>query len=301
MKIKNNIGLEGLFRLQTFKKDSPEIIQDSGWFSNMILDSGLNQMTGSFSYLNYACVGTGTNPVTAAQTTLQTFLVSSAYGTGVANGITGSNPYYCFQRVRYQFDVGTAAGNLTEVGIKESTSASGTLFSRALIKDNLGNPTTFTVLGDEILQIIYELRCYPNQTDVVINNVESSAGVTHTVTIRPANNTTMFAQYYAYPFISSFYTIDIRTGTITAITTSPSGDISGGSYNTLVTIPYVQNSFKREFSATWSVNNGNSNNINSCILGGYMGLFQVGFSPPLVKTSSDILRLDFELSWGRRE
>ena len=32
-----------------------------------------------------------------------------------------------------------------------------------------------------------------------------------------------------------------------------------------------------------------------------MGNFQVGFNPPLVKTSSDILRLDFELSWGRRE
>lgn len=299
MKIKNNIGLEGLFRLQTFKKDSPEIIQDSGWFSNMILDSGLNKMIGSFSYLDYACVGTGTNPVTATQTALQTFLVNSEYGTSAGNGITGSNPYYCFQRVRYQFTVGTAAGNLTEVGIREGTS--GTLFSRALIKDNLGNPTTFTVLGDEILQITYELRCYPNQSDIVINNVESSAGVTHTVTIRPANNTSIFAQNYAYPFTSSFYTIDIRTGAITASTTSPSGSISGGSTNTLVNITYVQNSFKRQFSTTWSVNNGNSNDINSCSLAGYMGLFQVGFNPPLVKTSSDILRLDFELSWGRRE
>ena len=299
MKIKNNIGLEGLFRLQTFKKDSPEIIeQDSGWFNNMILDSGLNQMTGYFSYLSYACVGTGINPVTATQTALQTFLVNSANGDSAGYGVAGSNPYYCFQRMRYQFDVGTAAGNLTEVGIKESASASGTLFSRALIKDNLGNPTTFTVLGDEILQITYELRCYPNQSDIVINNVESSVGVTHTVTIRPANSTSVFASHYAYPFRPSFYTLDLCTGTITAITTRPSNSISGGSP---VYLPYVQNSFKLQFSITWGVNSGNSNNINSCFLGGYMGNFQVGFSPPLIKTSSDLLRLDFELSWGRRE
>ena len=171
MKIKNNIGLEGLFRLQTFKKDSTEVVNDTGWFNNMILNTGLNQMISTNDYLAYACVGTGANPVTATQTTLQTFLVNSAEGSSIGGGITG-NPYYSFQRVRYQFPVGSAAGNLTEVGIRGGTT--GNLFSRALIRDNLGNPTTFTVLGDEILQVTYELRCYPNQDDVVINNVESS-------------------------------------------------------------------------------------------------------------------------------
>ena len=298
MKIKNNIGLEGLFRLQTFKKDSTEVVKDTGWFNNLILDSGLNMMGTSSTYMQYACVGTGSNPPSAAQTSLQTFLVNSNANNGSITtiGVVGANPYYSFQRNTFQFPVGSAAGNLTEVGVRGATN--GNIFSRALILDNLGNPTTFTVLGDEILQVTYELRCYPKQDDVVINNVESSPGVTHTVTIRPCNSTSNFIYYYAAPFITSVHTAAIYTGAITAITTSPSGNIGSGS---LVTLPYVQNSFKSQFSATWSVNSGNSNNINSCYIGTYTGLFQVGFSPPLVKTSSDILRLDFELSWGRRE
>ena len=126
-------------------------------------------------------------------------------------------------------------------------------------------------------------------------------GVTHTITIRPANSTANFSQHWIYAYIAHAYTRELRSGVLTSITTAPSGSISGGSSNSIVYIPYVQNSFKREFSVTWGVNEGNSNNINSCRIDTHMGLFQVGFSPPLVKTSSDILRLDFELSWGRRE
>lgn len=299
MKIKNNIGLEGLFRLQTFKKDSPEIIQDSGWFNNMILNSGLNQMlSSSTATTTYSCVGTGSNPVTPEQTSLQTFLANS--GTSISNytsGVVGTSPFYSFYRLIYTYDVGIAAGNLTEVGIRGTTT--GNLFSRALIRDNLGNPTTFTVLGDEILQVTYELRCYPNQTDVVINNVESSPGVTHTITIRPRNSTSNFSQHPYYPYTANVGVAQLATGLITGITSSPSGILSGT--GSIVYLPYVQNSFKRGLSFTWSISSSNSNNINSCTISTDMGLFQIGFNPPLVKTSSDILRLDFELSWGRRE
>src|SRR5690606_4774599 len=70
--------------------------------------------------------------------------------------------------VSHQFGQGQAAGNLSEIGIQH-TSTSGPLWSRALILDGQGNPTTITVLPDDFLTCYYTLRIMIPKEDAVFH------------------------------------------------------------------------------------------------------------------------------------
>jgi hypothetical protein len=86
------------------------------------------------------------------------------------------------QRV-YRFAPPAAAGNISEVGVGWGTSSG--LFSRALVLDGNGAPTSVTVLSSEYLEVTYEFRLYPmvdDQTGVVTLD-----GVDYAYTIRPCN------------------------------------------------------------------------------------------------------------------
>ncbi len=147
-----NIGVKGRYRI--FKKRDGHITHDTGWFDNLITNQGMDYLTTGVLYLNACQVGTSS---TAPQFT------DVALGSRIA-GITGftlettidSTNRYAIHKKTYTFFAGTATGNISEVGV--GTAGTGNvLFSRALILDSFGVPTTITVLADEDLVVIYEL------------------------------------------------------------------------------------------------------------------------------------------------
>ena len=265
---------------------------------NLILDVGLNAL-GTTSVVSACKVGTGVTPVAVSQTDLATPLAITSTLQSSSTGRNSTAPYYTWGRRTFRFGQGVAAGNLTEVGVTYGGGSS--LFSRALIVDSEGNPTTLTILSDEWLDVTYELRIYQDLVDKTFNI--TLLGVDHVVTVRPANVTTnpSGSSYFFDHFISWYYyysQCSHYNGTIGTITGSPSGvgsSAGGTSYGA-----YSQNSLQRSIIYGVGLNDANlAGGIQSTIINTDKCSWQVGYVPAIAKDSFKTLTMTYTLSWGR--
>src|SRR5690606_236062 len=63
--------------------------------------------------------------------------------------------------VRIRANEGAVVGNVAEIALtRGSPSSSAPIINRARVVDEMGNPTTVTVLSDEFLEVIYEITLY---------------------------------------------------------------------------------------------------------------------------------------------
>lgn len=153
------------------------------WFGNLITDAGMDYL-GSTAQDNLAMcrIGTGNTAPADADVSLvaQVGTGTTTAGIGEANGYDGAGNYL-YRRVSRRFNPGTVDGvNLAEVGMAASNAVN--LFSRSLIKDIGGSPTTITLAADEYLDVLYELRLYLPANDAT--TTATIDGVSTTVTIR---------------------------------------------------------------------------------------------------------------------
>ncbi len=160
----------GFFKLEVFDAKTGRKTKQTPWFKNLITNTGLNQMathlsTTSLAPFSYCHVGTGSAAPSFSDTALSTWVAASSSVTGISGGAQSSTPYYIHIRRRFNFGEGDAAGILAEVGIGPSSS-NETLTSRALIVDELGDPTTIQILSNEFLRVTYEFRIYIPTTDL---------------------------------------------------------------------------------------------------------------------------------------
>ena len=299
--INEKIRMEGFysFKVSNSKGESRDL---SGIIAedhkNLILDVGLNAL-GTTSVVSACKVGTGVTPVAVSQTDLATPLAITSTLQSSSTGRNSTAPYYTWGRRTFRFGQGTAAGNLTEVGVTYGGGSS--LFSRALIVDSEGNPTTLTILSDEWLDVTYELRIYQDLVDKTFNI--TLLGVDHVVTVRPANVTTnpSDSSYFFDHFISWYYyysQCSHYNGTIGTITGSPSGEGSsagGVSYGA-----YSQNSLQRSIIYGVGLDDANlEGGIQSTIINTDKCSWQVGYVPAIAKDSFKTLTMNYTLSWGR--
>lgn len=189
MDLQQHMGLAGRFTFTVTRQNGEkEVVAD---FPNLILNSGLDLMvTRSMSVLLAACrVGSGSTTPAVGQTLLANQVASTTtpQGTNYLDGRGEAVPYIGWELTK-RFNTGVAAGNLSEVGMSPTASASTSLFSRALILDSGGNPTTITVLPSEILDVTYTLKMYLGVAPVVSTHTVS--GVPTTVTLMPTNGLT---------------------------------------------------------------------------------------------------------------
>ena len=299
--INEKIRMEGFysFKVSNSKGESRDL---SGIIAedhkNLILDVGLNAL-GTTSVVSACKVGTGVTPVAVSQTDLATPLAITSTLQSSSTGRNSTAPYYTWGRRTFRFSQGTAAGNLTEVGVTYGGGSS--LFSRALIVDSGGNPTTLTILSDEWLDVTYELRIYQDLVDKTFNI--TLLGVDHVVTVRPANVTTnpSGSSYFFDHFISWYYyysQCSHYNGTIGTITGSPSGvgsSTGGTSYGA-----YSQNSLQRSIIYGVGLDDANlEGGIQSTIINTHKCSWQVGYVPAIAKDSFKTLTMNYTLSWGR--
>lgn len=304
----NKTAVAGQFRLVVRGPDG-EVRRDTGWFDNLILDSGLNRWaTGTI--IGGVAIGTGTSTPVATQTGLD---AQSAYTTsnqGITYGNSGAAPYYGTMLLVYRFAVGALNGNYTEIGIGWASGAN--MFSRALIVDSLGVPTTLTVGPTEQLDVSYTLRAYAPATDVV--NTVLIGGVSTTVTTRASS---VGAAGWGTSFSAKNSTEGGRSltgvydGAIGAITASPSGTPT---YTTTVSFAaYVNNSFSITRTAGFSLSEGNlTGGIDAMWVSIGIGLivnpgsnnpysaYQYAFSPAIAKDNTKTMNLVTSHSWVRR-
>lgn len=313
-------ALSGQFRMVVSEDAEMECVKhDTGFFDNLITDVGMNrvgtvntQSATSINSFHALCgrfvVGSGSDTPAFTDTALVA-PVAFASTNPVLDSESSSYTRGWYEiTVRHQFGQGQAAGNLSEIGIQHS-GLSGPLWSRALILDGAGDPTTITVLPDDFLTCYYTLRIMIPQQDAVFNigvDYDEDGVVPTVVTARPvrADNSSTSGQGWGLQTAASpaFAYLDFFNGGLAAATANvPLGSAVGGSNVTGVVShePYVTNSFERYMTRTSGLNQHNSDQLRTCLLGWLMGTWQVEFNPPLQKNNTQIMQFTFGYSWAR--
>lgn len=294
------VGLQGFYKIEAVRPDGRRRLL-ADWFPNIITNLGLNRLGTSFP-VDRAMVGTGTSTPTATQTQLDNRIATTA-SPGAGNATAGNfntgpeTDHYGWRRWVFRFNTGVATGNLTEVGVGWGDTS---LFSRALILDGGGSPTTITVLPDESLDVTYELRLYATTTDVTGNFVIS--GTTYSTVLRPSD----FPSGWGNPGYASEGVmggspmgVSHGAGALGAISASPGGSTTGNSSSAVAIGSYVNNSYERDIRYTWGLNNGNAD-ISNVLLRHGLGRHKISFSPVLAKRDTNVLTLDLRVTWARR-
>lgn len=266
------------------------------WFDNLVVNAGLDRMGQASDYLSTCMVGSGSTAPAVGDTQLQARIASTISVQSDTNGMVVS-PRYGWRRITFRFAAGVAAGNLSEVGVGWSTVS---VFSRALILDGSGNPTTITVLADEVLDVTYELRAYVNESDVTFN-VDIS-GVTYACVLRPANiGGSQGLQIGQEVTINTANRAGgVRTtesSTLGSVTSMPSGPQSSMDFTNNA---YVNGTYYRNHTLTAGLNLSNfSTGIGAITISNTFSDFQISFTPKIPKDSTKVLTLQARSTWAR--
>lgn len=304
------LGLAGYYKIEAFRADADGVEIPgtrrvaADWFPNLITNAGLNACLANTitDFIQTCQVGSGSTTPAFTDTALVAMVASSNTEQTHTLGFSSSAPYYGWRRRTVRFATGVAAGNLSEVGMFGGS----LMFSRALIVDGGGSPTTIVVLSDEILDVTYEVRSYVPTADAVF----TVGGYTFTVRAAAAGTIAWCGQspsagdiakgwgqmtYYSYP----------ATSTIGAITGTPSGAI-GTAVNLNNPWTGTASGGSNTFQLSLSVAQGNvAGGIGAFTIGdGGSGIdcawmFQVGCSPVLPKDATKTMKIDFTLTVAR--
>lgn len=316
-----NVGLEGRYKFIKHKADAEgNVIPGTAktaleWFDNLITNAGLDLLGSTAGdNLTYCRIGTGNTDPTFADTSLVAQVGSTnTAGNGGANGLSVDSTYL-YRRVSRRFAAGTVAGvNLAEVGMAMTASGSN-IFSRALLRDTGGTPTTITLAADEVLDVVYELRMYLPAQDLPV--AATIDGVASTVTIR-YNTTAAVINLWAASLGREFNTTNAGSTRLYGVPleTLLAANVSWNAVPNeryIATLAYVPGSYTKQAKVDLPLVAGNfATGVGSVIVGAgdnthssdqssrAWGTWAWGFSPKLNKTASRTATITVGVTWGR--
>ena len=283
--------------------------------SNVITDIGLDRI-GVGGVGQFCRVGAGNRP---AETGDSSLVSQIAHTDGIHARTTfyepGPPPRSAI-RVTYRFGKGAAKGTLSEVGIGWANGGD-TLWSRALIKDEDGEPLSITILADEVLDVIYTLYMYLDLNDDVKQFVYK--GINRKATTR-------FNNVKEHSFMHSVFFQGLPTGSggsyqhsniggaksvlgdvYTSASLSPGANTSYYGYRSLEA--YVNGSYERVIKWMIPDTSWTSDNLISVMLvwphhgnawgwGGALSA-KTQFEPPLEKDYTEEFTYIGKIKWGR--
>ena len=297
VQINNSVGAR--FKLVARKASTEEITRETEWFKNIVLDTGLNQMSVG-AWIDRVRVGSGNSTPVASQTQLDNTIASTNTILSSSDSVTKqttTSPYYVAAKRTYRFAEGVAAGNISEVGCGWGTGLA--LWNRALVKDLNGNPTTITVLSDEFLDVIIEVRYYPTQSfSGSFNLLNKTGGIVsnHTFTGLPQFSETNLVSFgVVRGGVASLY-----SGIMNGVNTNPTSSLGGVATTSTYPSPTTTTC-----TSSFPLNTANgsirtvSQDFNTISNSGSTYKFEI--NPPIVKTNQMVLSFTFSISWNRYE
>lgn len=303
MTIQLHTGLSGRVRL--VKHRDGDVSQELE-FNNLILDGGLDRW-GSGGIIDRCSVGAGNTAPTAADVGLGSLIATSTTKLTVPSFLTANSAERWTEVTTcYRFDAGVGTGTIAEIGMGWDTG----LWSRALVKDGSGVPTTITKLADETLDVYYTLRIKFPSSDITGSIVLE--GVTYDYILRPAEiasvpltQDALFAARFASSPSSSG---DMRAGSSeigSVLAPAPNSSWSGAT----TAAAYSPGTYKRRltFSAGLTDMNvsGGFKALGLNIRGGstqqvwQMGFYIGGTAAAVPKTAAKIFSLTVDFTWAR--
>lgn len=326
-----HVGVGGYFRLECVKDDGRSFWL-TDWFHNNVTNVGLDMMATNTGRYGCCQVGSGNSAPANSDTALQTFLAGTSSRSFQGNTYVAGPPAYIQSYIRYDFAINQVIGNISELGVGPSASTGTNLFSRELIRDAAGNPTTVSVPSNSQVRVHYKIRHYPPMVDVpgVLNGTIYGGAATRNFTRRAAmissiNNINYSAtwepfnerQVVAPIFATSSGTYTYITGSDQISTRLASGAIGG-------ITGYPSNTKETNYSYSASSYSSGSFNRNIVITIGHLHVtgdiksilysagsdfrniwhmsacpFQVEFDTAIAKGANDTFAFTVGVSWGR--
>jgi len=309
MSASSGMGMKGLYRMQVRRADG-SLKTDTGWFDNIITDGGLNRL-GTGAAGSTCVIGTGSATPSVSDSALQALAAATTNIPSTQAANSGSPDFYVSHTRTFRFALGALNGNYSEVGVGWANNA---LFSRALIVDGGGAPLPITVLSDEQLDVIYQLRTYMPLTDW--GGTFTIGGVSTTVVGRRYNQSSfatnasgggpLTAPVRAVDQNSLAYQGPIGTTASSGPTGASSILLTEAGSGQWTAAAYSNNSNRRESSIAVGLNWGNVSGGIGAIDGfggenaGHGFYFQYGFTPKIAKDATKTLALTLAISWARR-
>lgn len=305
-------GLKGRFKLEKYRADAHgnpvvntrQVVAD--WFDNIIVNNGLDRLGGSSinSVLGWVQVGAGSSIPDVNDSSLEARIGSTSVALSADDGASSVPPYNLYFRRQRRFSVGQAAGNLSEIGVGWG-GGSDQLFSRALIVDSNNEPTTITILEDEILDVSYEFQIFPDLNDFI--GEINIGGVAYDYVARASRVGAISSAGWGTSTSSGSSVKDfanVYSGSIGQVTGFPSG-VSGSTVPGR-SVPYVPGSLIGSSVVSWGVGSGNIGGVRSVALGVGWTYWQVEFSSKvdgsaIPKDENKELIFTISHSWARRE
>jgi len=307
--INNRVGAR--FKLIAHKGDGVPV-RETDWFNNLVLDAGLDRMSAG-PWINRCSVGTGNSTPIPTQTTLDNVKATTTVRKATSSSyVTTGEPYFWY-RFTWSFGIGVAAGNISELGLGWTNS---NLWNRALVKDGAGQPTTITVLADEYLDVISEVRLYPQQHlsgSFDLRDKNNQIISTHSYTGIPlfgraGSSSDLAGQvpYFALISIGGSSIANVYEGVIGGSVTTPPTGISYVASPEATSFPNPR-TLRGSIQCALSEANSSAGHRSFAVDVGMHLLtyqswgYQWQIDPPITKNSSQVLTYVLELSWDRYE
>jgi len=303
--------VKGRYQVQRIKANNGQIIQSSPWTNNLITDAGKRVYISSARNIPLTlAVGTGNSAPHASNLALDNAIYrTSAAGSEALPSVFTEDGGTLKSLYRFRFYPGQATGNISELGIYLGLPGypDFTLFSRALVRDSHGNPTTITVLSDEYLDVYWEITLEVAGRTTGTFPLYNKDGTTNTLdwVMKPAAahwwSVRHDSNYLAQPQISPYGYYTCLSNSITTEPgyndEDPPGMTGWHAPNNGAALPYVDGSYYRDYEYTWLLDRANVSGINCFRL--YIGPGHLWIYLPnhsIDKTHMDTLTIRFRLS-----
>lgn len=231
MKVNLDVGFKARFGYKLL--DKYQNVKLEGEFDNALLDSFFNHLRSVAEPMQSAVLklGTGSTPVANNQTGLANVLTGVDWFT--ATNIVPNESFQDGSLLKmstvysWLFPLGSVIANLSEVGVSFVGIIEGnTTNTRALVVDNLGNPTTIPVTAEDQLLFTYTLYAQSSINDNVgsVNGLINGVPSAFTVTTR----------WGLFSNLSSYVSSSMGLGNNAAVYNgdlNPIGEYPGGTYD----------------------------------------------------------------------
>lgn len=261
--------VKGRFKLRAMKGDI--IMRETPWCPNIIVNGAFDFWLQNLTTTGIGgfVAGAGTATPQPTDTALQSFLGggSSVQESWVTRNTTVS-PRSITVGVRIRANEGAVVGNVAEIALtRGSPSSSSPIINRARVVDEMGNPTTVTVLSDEFLEVIYEITLYAIEgaTGTLTINIDGTP-TDFDYEIRPISMSSTWWGITGPTFNpSGLLSTAGNASHVTNQTTfgdpssssAPAGYSSSNIFTSRVLAPYVPGSKERLQTIRLPLNNGN--------------------------------------------
>ncbi len=283
----SNFGLMGEYRVVVERLGGGcENILEFPEIPNLIPEAGIDSFFIASSWASDCHVGSGTTPPALSDTSLGVYIAKKSY-TAYSNNKQTTAPYKASMTITYEFAIGAVVGTITEMGI---FSTSGAIFSRTLIKDSNGIPTSISLTSTDKLYVYYTVSAIPNPNDTPFSALMGSIATTGI--IRPYGLNLTGYWKISKPSVGFYADFTIATFYSSAATPVNMAQI------TLTKAAYVPGSKKVRMSCLLPAFTGDKS-IGFIRVSNTFIAYDYIYDVPLVKLDNVAMTFNFEISCNR--